>query len=94
MVFWFHIRLVMADKNCKNKLTGFGTVMNTLWLSPGLLRRLIPEWISYFRPGFHPWDEDNRVELSRIEPLWAEIEANAKRAGVSTRAPSIRTGTA
>jgi len=28
--------------------------------SPGMLRRLIPGWISYFMPGFHPWTHDDR----------------------------------
>ena len=92
MVFWFHIRLVMADKHCRNKFTGFGAVVRVLWGSPGILRKLIPEWVSYFRPGFHPWDDDNSAYLSRIDPLMAEIEATASMAGVSTRAPSIRAG--
>lgn len=90
MVFWFHVRLVMADKGCRNKLTGFGRVMLFLWGSPGVLRRMIPEWFDYFRPGFHPWDDDNRAQLLRIEPLLTEIEQTAVKAGASTRAPSIR----
>jgi len=90
MVFVFHIRLVMADKTCRNKLLGFGGVMKFLWGSPGVLRKMIPEWFAYFRPGFHPWDDDNRAQLARIEPLIAEIEATAIRAGASTRAPSLR----
>lgn len=90
LVFVFHVRLVMADKTCRNKMFGFGRVVNFLWGSPGVLRKMIPEWFDYFRPGFHPWDEDNRAELSRIMPLIAEIEDTAIRAGASTRAPSIR----
>ena len=90
MVFVFHVRLVMADKTCRNKLLGFGSVIKFLWGSPGVLRKMIPEWFDYFRPGFHPWDEDNRAELQRIMPLIAEIEDTAIRAGASTRAPSIR----
>lgn len=61
-----------------------------LWGKPGVLRKMIPEWFDYFRPGFHPWDHDNRAQLARIEPLIAEIEANSARAGVSSRAPSVR----
>ncbi|AOY92245.1 metal-dependent hydrolase [Cupriavidus sp. USMAA2-4] len=90
MVFVFHVRLVMADKQCKHKLLGFGRVMHFLWGSPGVLRKMIPEWFDYFRPGFHPWDDDNRAQLARIDPLIAEIEANAIRHGASTRAPSVR----
>jgi len=90
MVFVFHVRLVMADRECRSKLRGFGGVMWFLWGKPGVLRRMIPEWFDYFRPGFHPWDHDNRAQLARIEPLIAEIEENSRRAGVSLRAPSIK----
>lgn len=90
LVFVFHVRLVMADKTCRHKLLGFGGVVNFLWGAPGVLRKMIPEWFDYFRPGFHPWDEDNRAELSRIGPLIEEIEQTALQAGASTRAPSIR----
>jgi predicted metal-dependent hydrolase len=27
---------------------------------PGVLRRILPAWISYFLPGFHPWNHDDR----------------------------------
>ncbi|AZG12924.1 MULTISPECIES: metal-dependent hydrolase [Cupriavidus] len=90
LVFVFHVRLVMADRTCRNKLTGFGSVVNFLWGSPGVLRKMIPEWFDYFRPGFHPWDADNRAALHRIQPLIAEIEETALRAGASTKAPPIR----
>jgi predicted metal-dependent hydrolase len=90
MVIVFHLALVMGDRDCRNKLTGFGSVLRFLWASPGVLTKMIPEWLGYFRPGFHPWDDDNRAELARIAPLVEEIEATARRAGASTRAPSLR----
>ena len=31
-----------------------------LFGKPGVLRRLIPAWVSYFLPGFHPWNHDDR----------------------------------
>ena len=42
------------------------------WLlgRPGPLRRIIPDYLAYFRPGFHPWEQDNR-EL--IRPLQARM---------------------
>jgi predicted metal-dependent hydrolase len=30
-----------------------------LW-RPGILRRIFPAWLGYFRPGFHPWQHDDR----------------------------------
>lgn len=44
-------------------LTGFSArwkLLRYLVGKPGMLRRIFPAWLSYFRPGFHPWDHDNR----------------------------------
>jgi predicted metal-dependent hydrolase len=35
-------------------------VAKYLLVYPGLLRQIFPAWVSYFRPGFHPWDHDDR----------------------------------
>ncbi|QZH75319.1 MAG: metal-dependent hydrolase [Erythrobacter sp.] len=31
-----------------------------LFGKPGILRKIFPAWLGYFRPGFHPWDHDDR----------------------------------
>ncbi|MGQ0618575.1 MAG: metal-dependent hydrolase [Panacagrimonas sp.] len=33
----------------------------------GFLRRMVRPWFDYFRPGFHPWDDDNSRFLEGIE---------------------------
>ena len=40
-----------------------------LWIYPGLLTRLTPAWLQYFRPGFHPNDRDTTALLEQ----WREI---------------------
>ena len=35
----------------------------------GLLRQMIKPGLAYFRPGFHPWDEDNHALLEAVEEL-------------------------
>lgn len=30
-----------------------------LTFRPGMLRRIVPQWLAFFRPGFHPWDHDD-----------------------------------
>jgi predicted metal-dependent hydrolase len=35
-----------------------------LFGTPGVLRRLVPAWISYFMPGFHPWNHDDRALIA------------------------------
>jgi len=38
-----------------------------LFFSPGLLRKVLKSYFSYYRPGFHPWEEDDRALLARAE---------------------------
>ena len=33
----------------------------------------MPDWLGYFRPGFHPWDDDNSEFLKDIDGLVAEL---------------------
>jgi hypothetical protein len=38
-----------------------------LFWKPGVLRRIVPAWISYFLPGFHPWNRDDRALIVKAE---------------------------
>ncbi|WP_394731143.1 metal-dependent hydrolase [Altererythrobacter sp. GH1-8] len=38
-----------------------------LLVSPGFLRRIVPGWLAYFMPGFHPWNEDDRELIQLYE---------------------------
>jgi uncharacterized protein len=37
----------------------------------GFLRKMVRPWFSYFRPDFHPWDDDNSHYLEGIEQFSA-----------------------
>jgi len=38
-----------------------------LTVTPGVVRRIFPAWLSYFKPGFHPWDHDDRALIGKFE---------------------------
>jgi predicted metal-dependent hydrolase len=38
-----------------------------LWGRPGILRRIVPDWLAFFRPSFHPWDVDDRHLIAAAE---------------------------
>jgi predicted metal-dependent hydrolase len=42
-------------------------VMAYLFGRPGILRRILPAWLAYFLPGFHPWNQDDRALIARAE---------------------------
>lgn len=37
-----------------------------LW-KPGVIRRIFPAWLSYFLPGFHPWQHDDRALIGKAD---------------------------
>ena len=46
--------------------------LHYLFVKPGILRRIFPAWLDYFRPGFHPWDHDDRALLAQWEGRFGE----------------------
>ncbi|WP_106640073.1 metal-dependent hydrolase [Allosphingosinicella vermicomposti] len=35
--------------------------------NPGMMRKILGAWASYFLPGFHPWNHDDRALIEREE---------------------------
>ena len=49
-------------------LTGWKVKAKLAWYlvgTPGVLRRIFPAWLSYFLPGFHPWNHDDRALIGK-----------------------------
>jgi predicted metal-dependent hydrolase len=38
-----------------------------MWVRPGMMRKIFSAWAAFFLPGFHPWNEDDRVLIARYE---------------------------
>jgi predicted metal-dependent hydrolase len=38
-----------------------------LWVRPGMFRKIAGAWVSFFLPGFHPWNHDDRDLLRAYE---------------------------
>ena len=47
---------------------------------PGVLRRKLPAFFTYFRPGFHPWDDDNREFLHLVDAIAERYAPPVKKA--------------
>lgn len=48
-----------------------------LTVKPGVLRRIFPAWLSYFRPSFHPWDHDDRELIGKYDSEFADARMPA-----------------
>jgi len=44
-----------------------------LWLKPGLYRMITRDYLAFYRPGFHPWQSDERGLIDRAE---ADLDLN------------------
>lgn len=38
-----------------------------LLIYPGIIRQIFPAWLAFFRPGFHPWQQDDRELIVQAE---------------------------
>jgi hypothetical protein len=67
-------------------VTGFEAWRRLLWhqwVRPGMFRKIAGAWLSYFLPGFHPWNVDDRHLLAAYEATakaGAEPERKVRRA--------------
>lgn len=76
LVFWSLVliqqaRLMRVD-GCLFSVKEWCSLAGFLFVGPGPLRRLFGHYFSYFRPGFHPWQVDNRELLRR----WREADGS------------------
>ncbi|AOJ05261.1 metal-dependent hydrolase [Burkholderia mayonis] len=75
-VFLLHTRLIRSDRYADHRVRGLWRVSKLLY-GPrhGMFPSIAREWLSFFRPGFHPWDHDNRHHLKRVDGIVAATQA-------------------
>lgn len=66
MASYFTTRMMLNDrKNFSLKDSALG--LWRMWGKNGTFSSLIPTWLEYFKPGFHPWDHDNSELIARFK---------------------------
>jgi uncharacterized protein len=75
VIFWAktveqQARLMAADGSL-GSAREWWSLAKFLFVTPGGLRRVPRQWLTYFRPGFHPWDHDNRALLEAWKAAYA-----------------------
>ena len=73
LVFYYQQRLLQADPQPR-RWKDLGAYARFMLTSPALLPKLALPWLSYLRPGFHPWDHDNKHLLKEMETLVAKTQ--------------------
>lgn len=70
---------------------GFFTALKNILVSgfgkDGIGRNVLRPWASFFRPGYHPWDFDDRLLLAQGEADLASIAASRAGYGANGKKP-------
>lgn len=72
--FWKHRVEGALELLRQDGITGWrakARLARYLLVSPGLVTRIVPGWLGYFRPGFHPWQHDDRALIGKAESDYA-----------------------
>ena len=73
--FWINRYKGTIELLRQDGITGAKAHFGLLWFmfgNPGIVRRLILPWLTYFMPGFHPWNHDDRHLIGKYD---SEFEA-------------------
>ena len=69
LIFWAKVAeqqlRMMATDDMLLDAKEWRSLFRFLFVKPGVLTRLAPHYLAYYRPGFHPWDLDDRPLLER-----------------------------
>lgn len=59
------IAKLMAEDGQLSNLRSWGRGLWKFWGVGGMFTQLVPEYLDYFKPGFHPWDHDTKALLAK-----------------------------
>jgi predicted metal-dependent hydrolase len=68
--FWYANFQRMADffrQDGINTPRTWWRVARYLLVKPGMLRRILPDYLRFFAPRFHPWHRDDRTLIAEVE---------------------------
>ncbi len=73
-VFWVKRWQGTIELLRQDGITGWKAHRAIAWYlfgTPGILRRIVPAWLAYFLPGFHPWNHDDRSLIGTYDSDYA-----------------------
>jgi uncharacterized protein len=57
----------LFDQDSINKPSTWCRAFYFLLIYPGIIRQVFPAWLAFFRPNFHPWQQDDRELIAKTE---------------------------
>lgn len=72
--------LLIKDRQLLNLVSAARSI-NTLWLSPGPMKKVLLEgYAPYFFPSFHPWEADNRETIQVWKTAYKKYNGDTEKA--------------
>ncbi|MDY6920422.1 MAG: metal-dependent hydrolase [Pseudomonadota bacterium] len=85
-LFYRYYYLVMKSLGEHRNLSGWLQSFRYQFGKRGVFPSLFGDWLSFFKPSFHPWDIDNSHLLDEAEALMQQVDEFAARAGLVSQA--------
>jgi len=65
-----HVIQLMKEDGQLGNLKSWAGAFNYMWGKPGVFRKLIPSYLKYYSPNFHPWNNDARDLVEKAKKRW------------------------
>lgn len=65
-----HLVQLMKEDGQLGNLKSWASMANYLWGKPGVFRKLLPSYLKYYSPNFHPWNHDARSLVAKAKRKW------------------------
>jgi len=70
LVSTIHVAQLLAAEGQLTNMRAIGSTLKYMFAKPGVVRKLLPHYLSYYRPDFHPWDHDATSLLEKARKRW------------------------
>ena len=65
-----HLVQLMKEEGQLTNFKSWRSLGKYMLGSPGVLRKLLPSYLKYYRPDFHPWQTDSRSLVEKAKKKW------------------------
>lgn len=73
-ILMWHIWTLLKVDGLQWNARAWGRILHYQWVFPGAWRVCFPAWIGWLKPGFHPWEDDNRQHVASWKAEHGETE--------------------
>lgn len=73
-ILMWHIWTLLKVDGLQWNARAWGRILHYQWVFPGAWRVCFPAWLAWLKPGFHPWQDDNREHVATWKAENGETE--------------------